>query len=75
MGGRSSKVAGKAAFGASDTASSSFSLGSLEAWICASCGLTEWYAKNVGEAFERIIARGRKVHVRVVERAGTTPFR
>ncbi len=50
-------------------------VGTFEAWICASCGLTEWYAKDVGEAFERILALGRKVHVRVVERAGTTPFR
>jgi predicted nucleic-acid-binding Zn-ribbon protein len=50
-------------------------VGTFEAWVCASCGLTEWYAKNVGEAFERILALGRKVHVRVVERAGTAPFR
>ena len=50
-------------------------VGSFEAWICASCGLTEWYAKNVGEAFERILALGRKVHVRVVERAQPAPFR
>jgi predicted nucleic-acid-binding Zn-ribbon protein len=51
-------------------------VGTFEAWICASCGLTEWYAKNFGEAFERILALGRKVHVRVVEPpAGATPFR
>lgn len=50
-------------------------VGTFEAWVCASCGLTEWYAKNVGDAFERILALGRKVHVRVVERPSTTPFR
>jgi predicted nucleic-acid-binding Zn-ribbon protein len=50
-------------------------VGTFEAWICSSCGLTEWYAKDVGEAFERLLALGRKVHVRVVERQGGTPFR
>jgi hypothetical protein len=29
----------------------------------------------VGEAFERILALGRKVNVRVVERPAGTPFR
>jgi len=50
-------------------------IGSFEAWICASCGLTEWYAKNVVEGFDRLLALGRKVHVRVVERAAGSPFR
>ena len=50
-------------------------VGSFEAWICASCGLTELYAKNFAETFERILALGRKVHVRVVEQAASTPFR
>jgi predicted nucleic-acid-binding Zn-ribbon protein len=51
-------------------------VGTFEAWICASCGLTEWYAKDVGEAFARILALGRKVHVRVVEQPpSATPFR
>ena len=50
-------------------------VGTFEAWICSSCGLTEWYAKNCGETFERLLALGRKVHVRVVERPGATPFR
>jgi predicted nucleic-acid-binding Zn-ribbon protein len=50
-------------------------VGTFEAWICSRCGLTEWYAKNVGDAFERILESGRKVHVRVVERPHGTPFR
>lgn len=50
-------------------------VGSFEAWICASCGLTEWYAKDVVDVFDRLLALGRKVHVRVVERDAATPFR
>lgn len=50
-------------------------VGTFEAWICASCGLTEWYAKDFAETFDRILALGRKVHVRTVERAAGTPFR
>ena len=45
-------------------------VGTFEAWISRAAGSRSWYAKNVGEAFERILALGRKVHVRVVERAG-----
>ena len=50
-------------------------VGTFEAWICSSCGLTEWYAKNFAETFDRVLAMGRKVHVRVVERGTGTPFR
>lgn len=50
-------------------------VGGFEAWICSSCGFTEWYAKDVNAAFDRILALGRKVHVRVEERPGGPPFR
>ena len=50
-------------------------VGTFEAWICARCGLTEWYALDVNAAFDRILALGRKVHIRVVERPETAPFR
>lgn len=50
-------------------------IGRFEAWICASCGFTEWYAKNVTAAFEHLVRLGRHVHVRVVERPAGTPFR
>ena len=50
-------------------------IGSFEAWICSSCGFTEWYAKDFVEAFEKLTRLGRKVHVRVVERPQGTPFR
>jgi predicted nucleic-acid-binding Zn-ribbon protein len=28
---------------------SAVTIGTFEAWICRSCGLTEWYAKDVNE--------------------------
>jgi predicted nucleic-acid-binding Zn-ribbon protein len=46
--------------------------GTFEAWICAACGLTEWYAKIDPEALE-LLQQARVV--RVVEAPSGGPFR
>jgi predicted nucleic-acid-binding Zn-ribbon protein len=30
--------------------------GRFEAWVCADCGFTEWYAKNANEALAQMAA-------------------
>jgi predicted nucleic-acid-binding Zn-ribbon protein len=50
-------------------------IGRFDAWICSACGLTEWYAKDFAPAFERLIALGRKVHVRVAKAPDAEPYR
>ena len=47
----------------------------FEAGVCSGCGWTEWYAKNVGEAFERAMKLGRRVHVHIAERPAGEPYR
>lgn len=51
-------------------------VGGFEAWICAACGYTEWYAKDFARALELYVAQ-RGEGVRVVDGTGgrTEPFR
>ncbi len=48
-------------------------IGSFDAWICADCGFTEWYAKDFARAFEKLVRLGRNVHVRVA--TPSSPYR
>jgi len=50
-------------------------VGRFEAWVCASCGLTEWYAKDFAEALEAAAKHPKRLDVRVVESASNGPFR
>lgn len=50
-------------------------IGHFQAWICSSCGLTEWYAKDVVDAFERALTLGARVDVRVATRPASEPYR
>ncbi len=48
-------------------------IGRYQAWICASCGFTEWYAKDFEEHLEAAV-RARVRGVRLVDRT-RTPYR
>jgi predicted nucleic-acid-binding Zn-ribbon protein len=48
--------------------------GRFEAWVCAACGLTEWYAKDLWELAELADANGSGVRL-VDADAGPSPFR
>lgn len=50
-------------------------VGHFEAWVCSSCGFTEWYAQEFGPAFELALKLTQRVHVRIVERAAGEPYR
>lgn len=60
--------------GISDDNSYRAAIGSFEAWICAQCGLTEWYAKDVSKALEKLARKDPRL-VRVVDRPQSPPFR
>jgi predicted nucleic-acid-binding Zn-ribbon protein len=42
--------------------------GSLEAWVCAQCGFTEWYARDANQVLEELAAR--RLGVRRVKARG-----
>jgi predicted nucleic-acid-binding Zn-ribbon protein len=46
-----------------------YEAGRLEAWVCAQCGFTEWYARDANEVLEELAARDLGVR-RVKARAG-----
>lgn len=46
--------------------------GKFEAWICAACGYTEWYAKLDAKAVEQLVTSRA---LRVVDATSPTPFR
>ena len=48
-------------------------VGTYETWICATCGYTEWFAKDV-ESLERLSAVTGS-GVRIVQSDGQTPYR
>ncbi|WP_437926972.1 hypothetical protein WMF37_49415 [Sorangium sp. So ce291] len=49
--------------------------GFFEAWICALCGFTEWYARDANQALARLASHVRpRVHYIDGEAAGT-PYR
>ncbi len=49
-------------------------IGTFEIWVCSSCGLTEWYARDAIKALE-LLAKYGGHGVRVVERPGDPPYR
>jgi predicted nucleic-acid-binding Zn-ribbon protein len=40
-------------------------VGRFEAWICANCGFTEWYAKDVRDVLWRYLQQGRTENAEV----------
>lgn len=48
--------------------------GSLEVWICTSCGLTEWYSANVNQALAQL-SRNPKSGVTYVDGDSPAPYR
>lgn len=48
--------------------------GRFEVWVCAQCGFTEWYAKEMNEALEEM-ARRPDSGVRLAGRQSGGPFR
>jgi predicted nucleic-acid-binding Zn-ribbon protein len=46
--------------------------GAFEAWICAGCGYTEWYAKLDAKAVQLLLKDGA---LRSVDATSATPFR
>lgn len=49
-------------------------IGSFEIWVCSSCGLTEWYARDANRALELLAKMGTQ-GVRIVEQPSSGPFR
>lgn len=50
-------------------------VGHFEAWICAACGFTEWYAKEANEGLAKLAAQ-RNSPIRLIDTTGQRgPFR
>lgn len=49
-------------------------IGGFELWVCSTCGLTEWYARDAMKALE-LLAKYGGHGVRIVERPGDPPYR